>query len=200
MPFRERDFAFRELFSELRKLLREYPGTLPELREWLFTPRAFFLKLGGPQASDLRIVFQGTSGSKRLNSVIISATTVNSTVHLANEAFCSKIASPLRMSRRTQTPHYFARWRLTELVSEFSALSGNKKANTNENMDWAECWVSWSLFCPLSFSPSQSFLSFFLFFCFLSLSLSRSLSPPLRSCVVLLLRIPGWPWFGSVTV
>ena len=45
-PFWEWDFAFRELFSELRELLREYPGTLPELREWLFTPRAFFLKLG----------------------------------------------------------------------------------------------------------------------------------------------------------
>ena len=31
-PFREWDFAFRELFSELRELLREY-RTLPELRE-----------------------------------------------------------------------------------------------------------------------------------------------------------------------
>ena len=39
MPFREWDFSFRELFFELRELLREYPGTLPELREWPFAPR-----------------------------------------------------------------------------------------------------------------------------------------------------------------
>ena len=33
-PFREWDSTFRKLLSELRYLLREYPGTLPELREW----------------------------------------------------------------------------------------------------------------------------------------------------------------------
>ena len=41
-PFREWDFAFRELFSELWELLREYPGTLPELQEWPFHSESVF--------------------------------------------------------------------------------------------------------------------------------------------------------------
>ena len=45
-PFREWDFSFRELFFELRELLREYPGTLPELREWPFRSESFFPKIG----------------------------------------------------------------------------------------------------------------------------------------------------------
>ena len=44
--FREWDFSFRELFSELRELLREYPGTLPELREWPFRSESGFPELG----------------------------------------------------------------------------------------------------------------------------------------------------------
>ena len=46
MPFRKWDFAFRELFSELRKLLREYPGTLPELRERPFRSESVFPEIG----------------------------------------------------------------------------------------------------------------------------------------------------------
>ena len=34
MPFREWNFVFREMNFEFRELLREYPGTLPELREY----------------------------------------------------------------------------------------------------------------------------------------------------------------------
>ena len=46
-------FAFRELFPELRELLREYPGTLPELREWPFHSESVFPEIGvGSQASD----------------------------------------------------------------------------------------------------------------------------------------------------
>ena len=45
-PFREWDFAFRELFSELRELFREYPGTLPELREWSFHSESVFPEIG----------------------------------------------------------------------------------------------------------------------------------------------------------
>ena len=45
-PFREWDFAFRELFFELRELLREYPGTLPELREWPFRSESVFPEIG----------------------------------------------------------------------------------------------------------------------------------------------------------
>ena len=46
MPFREWDFSFRELFFELRELLREYPGTLPELREWPFHSESVFPEIG----------------------------------------------------------------------------------------------------------------------------------------------------------
>ena len=66
LPFREWNFAFREL-------LREYPGTLRELREWPFhseTPRmAFSLRehlswnWDGPQASELRYVVVGAKRS-----------------------------------------------------------------------------------------------------------------------------------------
>ena len=45
-PFREWNFAFQESFSELREQLREYLGTLPELREWPFHSESVFLKLG----------------------------------------------------------------------------------------------------------------------------------------------------------
>ena len=46
MPFREWDFSSRELFFELRELLREYPGTLPELREWPFRSESVFPEIG----------------------------------------------------------------------------------------------------------------------------------------------------------
>ena len=46
MPFREWDVAFRESFSELRELLREYPGTLSELREWPFRSESVFPEIG----------------------------------------------------------------------------------------------------------------------------------------------------------
>ena len=47
-PFREWDFSFRELFFELRELLREYPTTLrlPELREWPFRSESIFPEIG----------------------------------------------------------------------------------------------------------------------------------------------------------
>ena len=52
-PLREWDFAFRELFAQLRELLWEYPGTLPELWEWPFHSESVFLwNWGGPQGSD----------------------------------------------------------------------------------------------------------------------------------------------------
>ena len=34
------------LFAELRELLREYPGTLPELREWPFRSEGVFPEIG----------------------------------------------------------------------------------------------------------------------------------------------------------
>ena len=34
------------IFSELRELLREYPGTLPELREWPFHSESVFPEIG----------------------------------------------------------------------------------------------------------------------------------------------------------
>ena len=46
MPFREWDFSFRELFSELRELLREYPRTLPEPWEWPFRSESVFPESG----------------------------------------------------------------------------------------------------------------------------------------------------------
>ena len=53
MPSREWNFVFREWDFEFRELLREYPGILRELREWPFTPRAFFAwNWDGPQTSD----------------------------------------------------------------------------------------------------------------------------------------------------
>ena len=42
MPFRERNFVFREWNFQFRDLLREYPGTLPELREWPFHSESVF--------------------------------------------------------------------------------------------------------------------------------------------------------------
>ena len=46
MPFREWNFAFRESVSEFRELLREYPGTLPELREWSFQSESVCPEIG----------------------------------------------------------------------------------------------------------------------------------------------------------
>ena len=45
-PFREWDFSFRELVFELRELLRECPGTLPELRERPFRSESVFPEIG----------------------------------------------------------------------------------------------------------------------------------------------------------
>ena len=45
-PFREWNSAFRESVSELREMLREYPGTLPELREWPFRSESVFPEIG----------------------------------------------------------------------------------------------------------------------------------------------------------
>ena len=39
-------FVFRESVSEFRELLREYPGTLPELREWPFHYESVFPEIG----------------------------------------------------------------------------------------------------------------------------------------------------------
>ena len=44
--FREWDRIPRIIFSELRELLREYPGTLPELREWPFHSESVFPEIG----------------------------------------------------------------------------------------------------------------------------------------------------------
>ena len=44
------DFSLRELFSELRELLREYLGTFPELREWPFHSESVFLKVARLQS------------------------------------------------------------------------------------------------------------------------------------------------------
>ena len=46
MPFREWNFVFREWNFEFRELLRECPGTLPELREWPFHSESFFPEIG----------------------------------------------------------------------------------------------------------------------------------------------------------
>ena len=46
MPFREWNFSFRESPSEFRELLRKYPGTLPELREWPFHSESVFPEIG----------------------------------------------------------------------------------------------------------------------------------------------------------
>ena len=52
MPFQEWSFVFRESVSEFRELLREYPGTLRELREWPFHSESVFAwNWGGPHAS-----------------------------------------------------------------------------------------------------------------------------------------------------
>ena len=45
-PFREWSFAFRESVSEFREMLREYPGTLQELREWPFRSESVFPEIG----------------------------------------------------------------------------------------------------------------------------------------------------------
>ena len=50
MPFREWNCVFREQSFEFRELLREYPGTLRELREWLFhSESVFFSEVGVPR-------------------------------------------------------------------------------------------------------------------------------------------------------
>ena len=49
-PFREWNFVFREWNFQFRELLREYPGSLRELREWPFHSWNW----GGPQASERR--------------------------------------------------------------------------------------------------------------------------------------------------
>ena len=46
MPFREWNFAFRESVSELRELLREYPATLQQLREWPFHSESVLSEIG----------------------------------------------------------------------------------------------------------------------------------------------------------
>ena len=46
MPFREWNFVFREWNFKFRELLREYPGTLQELREWLFHSESVFPEIG----------------------------------------------------------------------------------------------------------------------------------------------------------
>ena len=40
------DFAFRESVSEFQALLREYPGSLRELREWPFHSESVFPEIG----------------------------------------------------------------------------------------------------------------------------------------------------------
>ena len=50
MQFREWNFALRESLSEIRELLREYPGALREIREWPFHPESvffYFSEIGG---------------------------------------------------------------------------------------------------------------------------------------------------------
>ena len=46
MPFREWNFVFREWNFQFRELLREHPGTLPELREWPFHSESVFPEIG----------------------------------------------------------------------------------------------------------------------------------------------------------
>ena len=46
MPFREWNFVFREWNFEFRELVREYPGTLPELREWTYHSESVFPEIG----------------------------------------------------------------------------------------------------------------------------------------------------------
>ena len=45
-PFREWNLVFREWNFQFRELLREYPGTLPELREWPFHSESVFSEIG----------------------------------------------------------------------------------------------------------------------------------------------------------
>ena len=45
-PFREWNFVFREWNFQFRELLREYPGTLQELREWPFHSESVFPEIG----------------------------------------------------------------------------------------------------------------------------------------------------------
>ena len=45
-PFREWNFVFREWNFQFRELLREYPGTLRELREWPFHSESVFPEIG----------------------------------------------------------------------------------------------------------------------------------------------------------
>ena len=45
-PLREWNFIFREWNFQFRELLREYPGTLRELREWPFHSESVFPEIG----------------------------------------------------------------------------------------------------------------------------------------------------------
>ena len=68
MPFREWDFSFRELFSELRELLREYPGTLPELQEWPLHSESVFLEIGVVPGLLIKKSFTSFERSQQKNS------------------------------------------------------------------------------------------------------------------------------------
>ena len=46
MPFREWNFVLQEWNFKFRELLREYPGTLRELREWPFHSESAFPEIG----------------------------------------------------------------------------------------------------------------------------------------------------------
>ena len=67
-PFREWDFSFRELFFELRELLREYPGTPGQssARMAFSLRERFSWNWGGPQASELTIRSKCASRSDSL--------------------------------------------------------------------------------------------------------------------------------------
>ena len=67
MPFREWNVALRESDSEFRELLREYPRSLRELREWPFHSESVF----SPQASEfvlccLIVRYRHSSASAKL--------------------------------------------------------------------------------------------------------------------------------------
>ena len=65
-------FRTPRVFSELRELLRENPGTLPELRV-AFSLRAFFLKLGwslAPRKNGLRSEERGMYTNRLLAAMV----------------------------------------------------------------------------------------------------------------------------------
>ena len=62
-PFREWNFQFREL-------LREYPGTLPELREWPFRSESVFPEIGVvPRLLIWALRETGEKGRKRAENI-----------------------------------------------------------------------------------------------------------------------------------